>query len=300
MVSIGPLVPPVLGDTSELDTPERWIGKTIDDIVGFRSSLVRGMYKVNVRKPEKFGKIVEDMAFLSMAQNPVDTNAEFYRKPTGRIELDDEVQPFGPSAPLKKAVLGNFRLDDRIEKAYHDTDLMARDAVLELYKNDTLVTRIQRAFSMGAFGAKKTRRIVPTRQSITAVDSIIGETLMDRVRMLPLINEYRVFESWQLDNRFIVLMLPEPWSYELVEAWYPDTVWNPAGREIMIISDAERFDGRTTYASIGGCYYAARLASCEYLTQEGGRQRLSSSARHIRDTSCPWASGTCGRTSGRR
>ncbi len=86
--------------------------------------------------------------------------------------------------------------------------------------------------------------------------------------MLPLINEYRVFESWQLDNRFIVLMLPEPWSYELVEAWYPDTIWNPAGREIMIISDAERFEGRTTYASIGGCYYAARLASCEYLTRE--------------------------------
>jgi hypothetical protein len=274
LVSIGPLVPPVLGDTSEMDTPERWIGKTIDDIVGFRSSLVRGMYKVNVRKPEKFGKIVEDMAFLSMAQNPVDTNAEFYRKPAGRIELDDEVQPFGPSAPLKKAVLGNFRLDDRIEKAYHDTDLMAKDAVLELYTNDTLVTRIQRAFSMGAFGAKKTRRIVPTRQSITAVDSIIGETLMDRVRMLPLINEYRVFESWQLDNRFIVLMLPEPWSYELVEAWYPDTVWNPAGREIMIISDAERFDGRTTYASIGGCYYAARLASCEYLTQEGRQAKV--------------------------
>ena len=85
----------------------------------------------------------------------MDTNAEFYRKPTGRIELDDEVQPFGPSAPLKKAVLGNFRLDDRIEKAYHDTDLMARDAVLELYKNDTLVTRIQRAFSMGTFGARR-------------------------------------------------------------------------------------------------------------------------------------------------
>jgi hypothetical protein len=214
------------------------------------------------------------MAMLSMAENPVDTNAEFYRKPAGRIELDDEVQPFGPSAPLKKADLGNFRLDDRIQKAYYDTDLMARDAVLELYRNDTLVTRIQRAFSMGAFGAKKTRRIVPTRQSITAVDSIIGETLMDRVRMLPLINEYRVFESWQLDNRFIVLMLPEPWSYELVEAWYPDTVWNPAGREIMIISDAERFDGRTTYAKIGGCYYAARLASCEYLTQEGRQAKV--------------------------
>lgn len=274
MVSIGPLVPPVIGDTSEMDTPEQWIGKTIDDIVGFRSSLVRGLYKVNVRKPEKFGRIVDDMALLSMAKDPVDTNAEFYRKPAGRIELDDEVQPFGPSAPLKKAEIGNFKLDDRIEKAHYDTDLMARDAVLDVYHDNTLVTRIQRAFSMGVFGAKKTRRIVPTRQSITAVDSIIGESLMEKVRELPIINEYRVFESWQLDNRFIVLMLPEPWSYELVEAWYPDTVWNPAGREIMIISDAERFDGRTTYASIGGCYYAARLATCEYLLKEGRQAKV--------------------------
>jgi len=274
MVSIGPLIPPVIGDTSEMDTPERWIGKTIDDIVGFRSGLVRGLYKVNVKKPEQCGKIVEDMTLLSMARDPVDTAAEFFRKPAGRIELDDEVQPFGPSAPLKKAELGNFKLDQRIEKAYYDDDLMAREAVTGLYKDETMVTRIQRAFSMGAFGAKKSRRIVPTRQSITAVDSILGENLMDQVRDLPLINDYRVFESWQLDNRFIVLLIPEPWSYELVEAWYPDTVWNPVGREIMIISDAERFEGRTTYASIGGCYYAARLATCEYLVKEGRQAKV--------------------------
>ncbi|MCD1295556.1 hypothetical protein CUJ83_11150 [Methanocella sp. CWC-04] len=267
-VSIGPLVPPVIGDTSEMDTPERWIGKTIDDIVGFRSSLVRGLFKVNVKRPEKFGKIVDDMLLLSMSSDPVDTDARFYKKPYGRIELDDEVQPFGPSAPLKSVEIGNFRLDQRIEKAHYDTDLGSRDAVLEMYDNDTLVTRIQKAFSMGAFGHKRSRKIVPTRQSITAVDSIISETLMDEVRQLPLINEYRVFESWQLDNRFIVLMTPEPWSYELVEAWYPDTVWNPAGREIMIISDHEGYEGRNTYASIGGCYYAARLATSEYLLKE--------------------------------
>jgi hypothetical protein len=268
MVSIGPLVPPILGDTSEMDTPERWIGKTIEDIVEFRSSLVRGLFKVNVNKPEKFGKIVEDMTYLSLSSDPVDTDAKFFKKPAGRIELDDEVQPFGPSAPLKSMCIGNFKLDHHMEKSFYDTDLGSRDAVLGLYEKKSFVTRIQRAFSMGAFGYKKSRRIVPTRQSITAVDSIISEKLMEEVRQLPLINEYRVFESCQLDNRFIVLMMPEPWSYELVEAWYPDTIWNPAGREIMIISDAERFDGRNTYARIGGCYYAARLASAEYLTRE--------------------------------
>lgn len=267
-VSIGPLLPPILGDTSELDTPEMWIGKSIDDIVGMRSALVRGLYKVNVKKLDHFSKLVEDLRLLSMAEKPIDTCAEFFKRPSGRIELDDEVQPFGPSAPLKKMEIGNFRLDHRIEEAFYDKDLGAREAVLGLYGDNTLVTRIQRAFSMGAFGDKKSRRLVPTRQSITAVDSIIGQCLVDEVKKLPLINEFRVFESWQLDNRFIVLMAPEPWSYELVEAWYPDTIWNPAGREVMVISDHELSGGRVTYAKIGGCYYAARLATAEYLLKE--------------------------------
>jgi len=33
-------------------------------------------------------------------------------------------------------------------------------------------------------------------------------------------------------------------------------------------SDWEDYDGRTTYAEIGGCYYAARLAVCEQLVRE--------------------------------
>jgi len=33
-------------------------------------------------------------------------------------------------------------------------------------------------------------------------------------------------------------------------------------------SDWEDHDGRTTYAEIGGCYYAARLAVCEQLVKE--------------------------------
>lgn len=33
-------------------------------------------------------------------------------------------------------------------------------------------------------------------------------------------------------------------------------------------SDWEDYEGRTTYADIGGCYYAARLAVCELLEKE--------------------------------
>src|SRR5659263_291909 len=51
-VSVGPLIPPTYGDTTLLDTPEMWMGKSIDDIVDFRSQLVRGKHLVHIRDLE--------------------------------------------------------------------------------------------------------------------------------------------------------------------------------------------------------------------------------------------------------
>ncbi len=272
-VSVGPLIPPSHGDTALLDTPEMWLGKSIDDIVDFRSQLVRGKHIVHVRDLES-NRIIEATRELALCASPIDVAAEFLKKPSARLVLDDEVQPYGPTAPLKKIDVGNTKFDHRMEKAYSDTDLKARDAVLELYGKGTLVSGIQKAFSAGSFGEGKARKFVPTRWSITAVDSMIGAHLMEKMKDFPLINEYMVFESWQLDNRFVVLMMPRAWSYELIEAWYPNTVWNPFGKEVAIMSSSEGYEGRTTYAEIGGCYYAARLAVNEYLVEERRQARV--------------------------
>ena len=63
-------------------------------------------------------------------------------------------------------------------------------------------------------------------------------------------------------------MMPTEWQYELIEAWYPNTTQNPYGSQISIFNSYEFFNGRTTYADIGGCYYAARLAVNELLNKE--------------------------------
>jgi hypothetical protein len=267
-VYAGPLVPPIQEDTSLYDLPEFWFGKTIDDIVSFRSMLIRGKHRVHVRRFEEAGKIIEKTRELALAINPVDVELMLKKKPRGFLLLDDEVQPFGPSAPIRDLRLGNTRWDHQIEKAYSDTDLKAAEAVMELYGKGVLVTKIQRAFSVGAFGVKPNRRMVPTRWSITAVDSILSKDLMEKVKIFPEINEYRVYESRYLDNLFEVLMIPSTWSYEAIEAWYPGTVWNPQGQNVIMFSDWEGYEGRTTYAEIGGCYYAARLAVCELLMKE--------------------------------
>jgi len=267
-VYVGPLIPPISGDTSMLDMPESWLDKSVSEIVSFRSQLVRGKHLVDVHNVENGGRIVDATRELAMSSGPVDSEALFSKKPSGRLVLDDEVQPFGPSAPLKKFDLGSLKVDRKIDRAYDDTDLRASEAVIELHQGGALVSQIQRSFSVGAFGIGKNRRFVPTRWSITAVDDTISKDLREKVKDFPFINDYRVYESWRLDNRFLVLQIPSSWCYELVEAWYPNTVWNPRGSRIFVYSSSEGFEGRSKYAEIGGCYYAARLAVTEKLIGE--------------------------------
>ena len=267
-VYAGPLVPPVHEDTSLYDMPEQWFGRSIDEIVGFRSLLVRGKHRVHIQKFSDAGKIIEKTRELALAENSVDIELNLTKKPRGSIFLDADVQPFGPSAPIRDLQVGNARFEQRIEKAYNDTDLKAGPAVRELYSRGLAGTKIQRAFSVGAFGLEKNRRLVPTRWSITAVDDIVGKDLMREVKGFPEINEVRVYESAYLDNVFEVIMIPDRWSYESIEAWYPGTVWNPNGEETVMFGDYEENGGRSTYAQIGGCYYSARLAVCELLVKE--------------------------------
>jgi hypothetical protein len=47
-VKVGPMIPPLHGDTTMLDSPEKWIGKSIEEIANYRLSLVRGVSNVRI------------------------------------------------------------------------------------------------------------------------------------------------------------------------------------------------------------------------------------------------------------
>ena len=269
-VYAGPLVPPFTGDTSILDTPECWLGASIQDIVDFRVKLVRGKAKFHVRDADDAPKLLSDVQLMAMGERPVDSEMRLSKRPSASILLDDEVQPMGPSAPIKELRVSDVRASKLIEKAVNDTDLKARDAILELYAKGVPVSQIQRVFSVGLLGVKGMRKLVPTRWSITAVDSTISRTLRDeQVKRMQELDEYRVYHFNFMDNRFVVLMFPGKWSYESIEAWFPGTTWNPEGGSVAFCGDWEGYWGRTTYASMGGCYYAARLAVAEHLARVG-------------------------------
>jgi len=266
-VYAGPMVPPVLGDTSLYDLPESWFGSPLEKIVEYRTSLVRGMFKVNVKKVYDDNKLLENTRELALSSSSVDSEVLLKKKPTHKILLDSDVQPLGPSAPLKYFEIGSVKVSRYVEKVYSDTDLKAYRGMIVLYERGIPISSIQKMLSVGALGIPHERKLVPTRWSITATDSMISKHLINKLKEFPEINEVMVFKTEYLDNVFIVMMIPGSWSYELIEAWYPGTVWNADGKTIGICSDWEGYKGRSSYASIGGCYYAARLSVAEYLNK---------------------------------
>lgn len=266
-VSIGPLVPPTHGDTSIMDTPENWGELRIDDIIKMRFSLVRGKKKVHVKSAVKEERIVNYIHELALAKTPVDSHMILHKEPKG-VLIDSTTQPIGPSAPLKDLKIYSIKTNHLLEKFYYDYDLKAFNAVLSLYKSGLNVSSIIRGFSAGLFGLISERKFVPTRWSITAIDSLISQHLINKeIKKYPVIDSYQIYVSEFLGDKFLVIFFPEKWSYEFIEAWFPGTTWNLDKHNIAIGGDWEPYWGRTNYAEIGGCYYAARLAAAEYLSK---------------------------------
>ena len=268
-VAVGPLLSPEHGPTELFDTPEEWVGRSVADVISFRTGLVRGTSRIRVTDAEQPIPLLEDLQLLGIAGESVESEATFRRPPRGHLSLSDSTPPFGPTAPIEKVRLDVRRVDPALDRLSSDTDANARLAVTELYGRGVRVSRIQRAFSIGILGRHGRRRLVPTRWSITAVDDLLSKQNLETVRNLPELSEIWVYRLTALDNRWLIVLLPGAYRYESIETWYPNTLWNPNPTRVVMIGDHEGYRGRTTYASIGGCYYAARLATSEALLRLG-------------------------------
>jgi hypothetical protein len=261
-VYAGPMIAPEHGNTSVMDRPESWIPekKSQEEIIRFRLKLVRGKQRVLVTHLEN--RFVEKLQDISLSDSSVESEAEFGRAPTG-ISLSDEHTPFGPSAPLERFEICSSKWNRDLEKAYNDGDLLAADAVALLHQKGLPFSSIQKAFSVGALGNRKRRRLVPTRWSITACDSLLARHLLSEVREYDIIDCCQVREFASLNNYYAVLLLPTSWQYEWMEAFL-----GILGQEELIFSDFENNGGKKGYSRVGGCYYSCKMAVLEALAKE--------------------------------
>ncbi len=256
-VGIGPMVPPIHGDTTLLDSPERWLGKNLEEIVNFRLNLVRGIQKMFVQDPQ--GRFIESLHEVAMSSRPIESDLQFQKNIVPITTIDGESAPFGPIGEIKSAKFSSTRSEKSIERVYYDHDLRAQDAVLTLYNKGIEISKIQKCFSVGMLGKK--RKLVPTKWSITATDDIISKSLVLQILDFDLIDSCRVFSHDHLGNMFSVILFPHRWVYEMQEAWHD-------GNKIGFGSDSENASGIDHPPAIAGAYFAAKLGVAEYLAEK--------------------------------
>jgi hypothetical protein len=261
-VYAGPMITPMQGDTSIMDTPEAWIPdqKTQEDIIGYRLNLVRGKQTVKITDLDNV--FVEKLQEISLACNSIDSEAEFGSKPRG-MSFNEQHAPHGPSALIEKFDINSVKWDRELEKAFYDNDLKAADAVMHLHQKEVPFSSMQKAFSMGTMGIDDNRKLVPTRWSITACDSTIGNRLLREVKNFEVIDTHRVYEFSSLNNYYAILLLPQEWMFEWMEAFL-----HVLGREELIFSDYEHNSVKKGYSRVGGCYYTSKMAVLEALARE--------------------------------
>ena len=121
-VGVGPMVPPIHGDTSVLDIPEKWLGKSLEEIVNFRLNLIRGINKLSVTETE--GRFIENLQDVAMSSGPIDSDIEFQKDTIPITSIDGESAPFGPIGEVKKVKYSSTSTIRPIEKVYYDHDLI--------------------------------------------------------------------------------------------------------------------------------------------------------------------------------
>ncbi len=269
-INAGPLA--AVEYRENIDNPSAWFGMPYTELITMRSMMLRAKVSQDIRSRSRY--VLENQE-LALSDRPTDIELTFKSRPVYRVSFSDIVQPMGPSAALQSMRLAeNPHIPKRIDYIVSD-DLKAGQAGILLYKDGQDVYRISSMLSSGVLGRKESRRLVPTRWSIVAVQNMVAEDMIMKLKDYPQINEYRVYSSEFLDNHFEVLLMPGSWEFENFEAWAPGSMWTSSLKKPEILEEYEPYEGRRGYAELqGGGYYASRLGVAEGLARMERQARV--------------------------
>ncbi len=260
-VFVGPLISTKAENPEHLDSPWLWEG-SVEDVIGLRMSLLRGMRRLGVEKASDPDRFLLNIQEATASIKAIDLNAEIdriHRRPT----FGDTIQPIGISAEVKRIELSeNPKIPAKVEKAYYD-DLKSVEAVKTLFDSGFSTYYLQKIFSLGMLGMQKKRKLVPTRWSITAVHDILGEEIKKEIALYPEVDETLLFSYEHFGNRFEVIFSPGEFNFQLIEIWIKQSFWSP--ERTWIGYDSEGILPKKDYSNLSGGYYAARLPVLEYM-----------------------------------
>ena len=263
---------------ANFNNPNEWVANNYDikRISALRTGLINSRFKADVFQARNQGRLLELSQEIAMSMKPANVEIHLEKKPTIRkVYFEDTSLPVGPAAELKHATLiENVKISNKVQKVVYDTDLKAIDGLRYLNDKGFDENQLQQLLSVGVLGLGKNRKLVPTKHSITAVDSNLGEDLILNVKHYEKIYDYKLFYGNYFGNYYLVLMFPEIWGYELFETFIANKLADK-NEELNYTTDYESYKKRTTYADqCAGGYYANRFSVLNYLQAEKKQARV--------------------------
>ena len=149
------------GNTSILDSPEAWVGKTLQEILNYRLSLVRGLNSMKINDLDN--KFILSLQELTMSSKPTESELNFHKIPTfhqslishQNNDLNKEFTPFGPQPEIKSFKLSSStNTNKKIDNLYSDNTVKANDAIIDLYNNGIEISQISKVLSLGMLEEK--------------------------------------------------------------------------------------------------------------------------------------------------
>jgi DNA repair protein NreA len=264
-LNVGIMAPPdkVEKEAEIYDAPKEWNVRNfqVEDVLNCRGALINSRFKSHIKAKPRFLEMTQEVALSS---KPVDIEFKLEKKPTYSFKTSDVETVLGARAKLKKASFNSTpKIDHKVDYIVSD-DLKSVEQLNTLYKKGYDETFLTRVLSTGNLGLKKNRKLVPTRFSITAVDSTLGNKLVKDIKNYKEI-DYNFFFGGYLGNYYLILVFPRLWSYELFEMYMPFSLLNP-NSEMKYTTDFEPYQGRKKYAEeTAGGFYSVRLGILEKL-----------------------------------
>ncbi len=275
-------------DDAKLDliaNPAAWNTLSLDEVIEMRFNLSRNMKQLPVNIVRHENSFVENMQEIALSTRPVDIEGELLKPIQFSPKVDPISQPFGPSLEIKKfKLVENPKIPQKVDTILSD-ELSTFHQLNLLDRNGFDVYYIQNIFSTGLMGKADQRKIVPTRWTITAVDDTLGKTKLRKIRDFPPLSNILAFHGGLFGNYFTIVLFPGLWMFENFEAWGSNSIFTLGTNGFLSLNDEgfnaqTRYNGKSSYASQAGGYYAARLAVLEYL-EKIGKQAMVVSIREI-------------------
>lgn len=229
-----------------------------------------------VKKPKE--RILDELSSIYKAKNITQFSSEFDKEIKFTKLVTNKVAGIMGSKNnlIKLESTQNTSTSKQIEK-YTSEDIKAKEAIISLYEKGINEHQIINILALGGFGIDINKKLVPTKWSISAYDQTIERYLHKKILDYQVIQDYEIYCYEDKGNFFYILLLPEVFTGEVVEAWD-----NIVERDYVSIDNKLHKSEPET----AGGFWATKCGVHEFLHKRK-KQAAYISLRYIKDYEIP-------------